>query len=34
MPDGMTQQEAYQRYLEALGYVHPGPWVFRFEVGP
>lgn len=34
IPGGMTQQEAYQRYLEALGYVHTGPWVFTFEVQP
>ncbi len=34
LPDGMSQKEAYQRYLEALGYVLPGPWVFTFEVHP
>lgn len=29
---GMTQQEAYQRYLKALGYIQSGPWVFSFDV--
>lgn len=32
LPNGMTQQEAYQRYLEALGYIQSGPWVFSFDV--
>ncbi len=32
LPDGMTEQEAFRRFEEALGYVHPGPWVFEIEV--
>jgi len=34
LPEGMDQQEAYQRYLEALGYLYPGPWVFTLDVHP
>jgi len=30
----MDQQEAYQRYLEALGYLYPGPWVFTVDIQP
>ncbi len=26
LPEGMTQEEAWQKYNEALGYVYPGPW--------
>ena len=26
MPEGMTDQEAYEKYNEALGYVRTGPW--------
>ena len=29
LPEGMTEKEAYRRFLEALGYVRKGPWVFR-----
>ena len=29
LPEGMTEKEAYRRFLEALGYVREGPWVFR-----
>ncbi len=31
-PVGMTDQEAFQHFLTALGYVKPGPWVFTFRV--
>ena len=31
-PDGMTDQEAYQHIMAALGYVYPGPWVFTLDV--
>lgn len=31
-PAGMTDQEVFQHFLAALGYVHPGPWVFTFSV--
>ena len=33
-PDGMTDTEAYQKFIDALGYVHAGPWVFEVEVKP
>ena len=26
LPEGMTDEEAYQKYNEALGYVYTGPW--------
>ena len=29
LPEGMTEKEAYHRFLDALGYLHEGPWVFR-----
>jgi hypothetical protein len=31
LPAGMTKQEAYRRFIDALGYVHEGPWVFRWR---
>jgi len=34
LPEGMDQQEAYQRFLEALGYLYPGPWVFTINLQP
>jgi hypothetical protein len=34
LPDGMTEQQAYRRFIEALGYVHEGPWVFTVEINP
>ena len=34
LPDGMTEQEAYQLFIEALGYIYPGPWEFTVEVNP
>jgi hypothetical protein len=34
LPDGMSEMEAYQRFMEALGYVHSGPWNFTFTVSP
>jgi len=33
-PAGMTDTEAYQKFIDALGYVHPGPWVFSIEIKP
>ena len=33
-PDGTTDIQAYQKFVEALGYVHEGPWVFEVEVSP
>ncbi len=26
LPEGMTWETAHQKFMEALGYVHPGPW--------
>lgn len=34
LPEGMTMQEAYQLFIEALGYIYPGPWEFTVEVNP
>lgn len=34
LPEGMDQNSAYERLLEALGYVYPGPWVFTIEIQP
>ncbi|MCC6957107.1 MAG: hypothetical protein IT316_09980, partial [Anaerolineales bacterium] len=34
LPEGMDQQEAYQRFLNALGCWHPGPWVFTLILTP
>jgi hypothetical protein len=34
LPEGMSQETAYQHFLEALGYIKPGPWVFTFDVEP
>lgn len=31
LPEGMTQAEAYQKFMEALGYVYTGPWVFTIS---
>lgn len=34
LPDGMTQAEAYQRFIEALGYIHQGAWEFTVNINP
>lgn len=31
-PAGMTDQEAYQKFLEALGYGREGPWIFEVVI--
>jgi len=31
LPEGMTQEEAYQKYNEALGYIFNGPWVITLS---
>ncbi|MBE3039896.1 MAG: hypothetical protein IMZ62_13930, partial [Chloroflexi bacterium] len=31
-PDGMSDEEAYQKFIEALGYVYPGPWVITVQI--
>lgn len=34
LPEGVTQNEAYGRFMDALGYRAPGPWVFTFSFQP
>jgi hypothetical protein len=34
LPEGMTTSEAYELLLDALGYIHEGPWEFRIDVNP
>jgi hypothetical protein len=34
LPEGMSQQEAYQKYQEALGYIYPGAWELVLPVQP
>jgi hypothetical protein len=34
LPAGMTHEQAYQLFIEALGYVYKGPWVFTVNVKP
>ena len=34
LPPGMSQQEAYERLLEALGYFHKGPWIIKLKLEP
>jgi hypothetical protein len=31
LPPGMTEQEAYRRFIEALGYIYPGTWEFDWQ---
>jgi hypothetical protein len=31
-PDGMSDEEAYRKYIEALGNVYPGPWAFTVQL--
>lgn len=31
---GLTEKQAYYKYLEEQGYIHKGPWVFRVELTP
>lgn len=31
-PEGMTDEEAYHRFEEALGFISPGPWVFTVQI--
>jgi hypothetical protein len=31
-PQGMTDEEAYHKFLEALGFIAPGPWVFKVQI--
>jgi len=34
LPEGMTDEEAFDRFIEALGYRSPGPWTFTFPFQP
>jgi hypothetical protein len=34
LPEGMTQLEAYDRFMDVIGYRAPGPWVFTFPYQP
>jgi hypothetical protein len=34
LPPGMTEDEAYRRFVGALGYNLPGPWVFTLQISP
>lgn len=34
LPEGMTEQEAFQLFMEVLGYIHEGSWEFSVEVKP
>jgi len=31
-PEGMTDEQAYQKFLNALGYIYDGPWVMEITV--
>lgn len=31
LPDGVNEEEAYQKFIEALGYIHHGPWEFTIN---
>ncbi len=32
LPDGMTQDEAFRHFAQALGYVYPGEWKFELSL--
>ena len=34
LPQGMTEPEAFRRFIEALGYTHQGPWIFKLDIRP
>jgi hypothetical protein len=34
LPSGMNEQEAFQKFIEALGYTYPGPWIFSIYLEP
>lgn len=34
LPEGMKEQEAFQLFMEALGYIYQGPWEFKVDVNP
>jgi hypothetical protein len=31
-PEGMSDQEAYQKFMDALGYIYNGPWIFEILI--
>jgi hypothetical protein len=33
-PDGMTDEQVMRLFYDALGYYHPGPWIFTAEIKP
>lgn len=34
LPDGMSEQQAYRKFVEALGYVYYGQWEFDVQLAP
>ena len=32
LPEGMTENEAYRQFMNALGYLREGPWVFKVKL--
>lgn len=34
LPEGMSFEEAFQRFMDVLGYIQPGPWEFTLNVTP
>lgn len=32
LPEGMTEEQGYQAFIEALGYVYKGPWEFTINI--
>lgn len=34
LPEGMSFEEAFQRFMDVLGYIQPGPWEFTLEITP
>lgn len=34
LPDGMNEQQAYRKFIEALGYVYYGQWEFDVQLDP
>ncbi len=33
-PDGMTVEQVMRLFYDALGYYHPGPWIFTVDINP
>jgi len=32
LPAGVNEEEAFQKLVEALGYIHYGPWEFNINI--